>query len=105
MLSVFDETVEDKDLAQQVVDRLSERQLEFFMLVAKGISTKEASAHLNITYRTGATHRQRIKAKLGLRLSEEIAVLGWRVRKFLASGEVVPKGRRRAPNKEMLNSI
>lgn len=104
MLNAFDDTIEDKELAQRVVDLLTDRQLECFMLFARGISTKEACFQLNITYRTGCTHRQRIKDKLGLRLSEEIAVLGWRVRKFVLNGSVMPRTpRRRRPYKEMIN--
>jgi DNA-binding NarL/FixJ family response regulator len=49
------------------VQRLSERELEVLRLVARGLSTKEIAARLDISARTVETHRANVMRKLELR--------------------------------------
>jgi DNA-binding CsgD family transcriptional regulator len=97
----FDEAIPDKDLAQHVVDLLSEREMECFLLFGKGVSTKEVAFRLGITVKTAATHRKRARAKLKLNSQESIAILAWRARRFLVSGEVIRKAPIRRSRQEL----
>ena len=48
------------------LNALSQREIEVLKLVAKGHSTKEIAAQLDITSRTAATYRERIMRKLSI---------------------------------------
>jgi DNA-binding CsgD family transcriptional regulator len=88
-LNIFDRTLSDRALAQQVVNRLSERELTCFMLSSRGLSTKQIAAKLFISYKTASTHRFRMRQKLSLQTTEALAVLGWRVCEYLDKGLVL----------------
>jgi DNA-binding NarL/FixJ family response regulator len=48
------------------MQKLSDRELQVFRLIAEGHATKEIAAHLRLSIKTIETHRQRIKRKLGI---------------------------------------
>ena len=50
----------------RMVFALTERERQVLVLVAGGKSTKEAAAHLGISYKTADSHRSRILEKLGV---------------------------------------
>jgi DNA-binding NarL/FixJ family response regulator len=47
-------------------ERLSDRELEVFELIGKGLTTREIAERLHVSVHTVETHRQRIKSKLNL---------------------------------------
>lgn len=57
------------------VDRLSDRELEVFMLIGKGYKNKDIAGILNIHSKTVETYRSRIKEKMNLNTSGELAQL------------------------------
>lgn len=50
----------------RIVFALTERERQVLVLIAQGKSTKEAAAHLGISYKTTDSHRSRILEKLGV---------------------------------------
>jgi len=50
----------------RMVFALTERERQVLVLIADGKSTKEAAAHLGISYKTADSHRSRILEKLGV---------------------------------------
>lgn len=56
------------------LQRLSDRELQVFRLVAHGQSTKEMASHLGLSVKTVETHRARIKEKLGIASAAELIV-------------------------------
>jgi PAS domain S-box-containing protein len=50
----------------RLVFALTERERQVLVLIAEGRSTKEAAAHLGISYKTADSHRSRILEKLGV---------------------------------------
>lgn len=48
------------------IDLLSDRELQVFELIGRGMSTREMAEHLRRSPKTIETHRDRIKTKLGL---------------------------------------
>lgn len=54
---------------------LSRRELNIFHLLGEGCALREMSARLGISPKTVGTHRERLKAKLGLRTSRELQEL------------------------------
>lgn len=55
------------------IESLSNRELEIFDMIGKGMTTREIAAGLNISMKTVETHRSRVKAKLCLRNAAELA--------------------------------
>jgi DNA-binding NarL/FixJ family response regulator len=53
---------------------LSDRELEVFALIGRGLPTREIAKLLFISRKTVETHRENIKRKLGVKLSSELAV-------------------------------
>lgn len=51
---------------------LSDRELEVFTCFGKGMTTKEVSDQLNLSPKTIATYRDRIKEKLGIKNTSEL---------------------------------
>ena len=51
---------------QSPVHTLSDRELEVFELIGRGRSTKDIAKQLHLSVKTVETHREKIKAKLGL---------------------------------------
>jgi PAS domain S-box-containing protein len=50
----------------RMVFSLTERERQVLVLIAEGKSTKEAAAHLGISYKTADSHRSRVLEKLGV---------------------------------------
>lgn len=55
------------------VERLSDRELEVFELIGRGLSTRQISDNLKVSVKTAESHRANIKRKLKLRSSSELA--------------------------------
>jgi PAS domain S-box-containing protein len=70
--------------AVRMVFALTEQERQVLVLIAEGKSTKEAAAHLGISYKTADSHRSRILEKLGV---HETASL---VRYAIRSGLIAP---------------
>jgi DNA-binding NarL/FixJ family response regulator len=54
-------------------EQLSDRELEVFELMGRGLSSRQIAAALHLDPKTIETYRSRIKAKLDLRTSSELA--------------------------------
>jgi PAS domain S-box-containing protein len=54
------------DQSVRMVFSLTERERQVLVLISHGRSTKEAAAHLGISYKTADSHRSRILEKLGV---------------------------------------
>ena len=54
------------------VSRLTDRELEVFRLIGRGLSTKEIAQKLNLSIKTIGTYRERIKEKLRIRHATEL---------------------------------
>jgi DNA-binding NarL/FixJ family response regulator len=54
------------------VERLSDRELEIFELIGRGVSTRKISERLHLSVKTVETHCQRMKAKLGVEDATEL---------------------------------
>lgn len=67
LASFITETVPEPSGAHSPDDPFSPRELEVLVLVAKGLSSKEAAEHLAISPTTVDTYRRRIAVKLGSR--------------------------------------
>jgi DNA-binding NarL/FixJ family response regulator len=55
------------------LEQLSDRELEVFELIGRGRSSRQIAAALHLDLKTIETYRSRIKAKLNLRTSTELA--------------------------------
>jgi DNA-binding NarL/FixJ family response regulator len=54
------------------IDRLSNRELEVFRLVGKGLDTKEVAEAMHVSVKTVETYQARIKEKLNLKNGREL---------------------------------
>ena len=52
---------------------LTNRELEVFEMIGRGLTTKEISEQLNLSAKTIGTYRERIKEKLNIRNSSELS--------------------------------
>jgi len=55
------------------VSTLSDRELEVFTFIGRGLGRKEMASALNVSIKTIGTYREKIKEKLGIRSSPELA--------------------------------
>jgi DNA-binding NarL/FixJ family response regulator len=55
-----------------VVERLSARELDVFLLIGRGLSTCQIAARLHLSPKTIGTYRERLKEKLGLKDAREL---------------------------------
>jgi DNA-binding NarL/FixJ family response regulator len=55
------------------IERLSDRELEVFRLIAEGLGTRQVAETLCLSVKTVESHRARIKDKLGIKSSIELA--------------------------------
>ena len=70
LLSVFRQ---QPDLAQaSPLASISDRELEIFQLIGRGLSSKQIAMQLNISIKTVGTYRERIKEKLNLANASEL---------------------------------
>jgi DNA-binding NarL/FixJ family response regulator len=60
-------------LERNPIANLSDRELEVFEMIGRGLSTKQISRELTISHKTVETHREKIKAKLNLKNSAELS--------------------------------
>jgi DNA-binding NarL/FixJ family response regulator len=61
------------DVPLSNADTLSDRELEVFRLIGSGLTTAEIGERLHLSIHTIETYRQRIKSKLSLKTSAELA--------------------------------
>lgn len=54
------------------VESLSDRELEVFELIGRGRTTAEIANQLHLSVKTVETHREKVKAKLGLKSAAEL---------------------------------
>jgi len=59
--------------ASSLIDRLTDRELQVFDLLGRGLGTRRVAERLHLSVKTVETHRARIKAKLGLQDGAELA--------------------------------
>lgn len=64
-----------KNSAEDGVSSLSDRQLQIFTLIGKGLGTVEIAAKLNLSTKTIDTHKEHIKLKLHCNTSQELRQL------------------------------
>ena len=55
-----------------LVDRFSDRELEVFQLLGKGLGTREIAENLHLSAKTVETHRAHLKEKLGCKGANEV---------------------------------
>jgi DNA-binding NarL/FixJ family response regulator len=65
--------------AASPVDRLSDRELEVFQLLGRGLSTRQIAEHLHVGFKTVQAYSARIKDKLNLANATELlrAAMQW----------------------------
>ena len=63
------------DATAATVDRLSDRELEIFGLIGRGMGPSEIAEQLHLSVKTIETHRENIKKKLNLRSGSELTRL------------------------------
>jgi DNA-binding NarL/FixJ family response regulator len=63
------------------LDALSDRELEVFDRIGRGLATREIAEQLNLSVKTVETHRERIKTKLDIRSGPELIchAVRWRL--------------------------
>lgn len=54
------------------IDRLTDREMEVFQLIGKGLSSNEIANKLNLSIKTIGTYRERIKEKLHIKHASEL---------------------------------
>jgi DNA-binding NarL/FixJ family response regulator len=54
------------------IERLSDRELEIFSLIGKGLATTQIAAQLHLSIKTVETHRENIKRKLHIQSGVEL---------------------------------
>ncbi|SRR6266404_2257269 len=64
---------EEPRSSHDLVDLLTDRELEIFELIGKGHDVREISTALNVSPKTVETHRTNIKEKLKLKNSRQVA--------------------------------
>lgn len=62
----------DDEIRKPVVESLSDRELEVFELIGKGMTTRQIAQNLHLSIKTIETYRENIKVKLNLSNSAEL---------------------------------
>jgi len=65
-------TQSDMERGRATLDSLSDRELEVFELLGRGMTTRDAAEHLHLSVKTVETYRENLKAKLNLEHSNEL---------------------------------
>jgi DNA-binding NarL/FixJ family response regulator len=65
-------TVKGEAADQSPLSILSDRELEVFHLIGQGITTRAIATQLHLSIKTIETHRENIKAKLGIKNGAEL---------------------------------
>ena len=60
-------------VSKDPVATLSDRELEVFTLIGRGMGRQEMASALNVSIKTIGSYREKIKEKLGIRTSPELA--------------------------------
>jgi DNA-binding NarL/FixJ family response regulator len=60
------------DADSSPTDSLSDREIEIFGMIGRGRTTREIAGELHLSVKTVETHRENIKAKLGIKNSAEL---------------------------------
>jgi len=66
------ELVSDKSQVKTPISSLTDRELEVFRMIGKGISTRDIAQKLHLSIKTIETYRENIKKKLSLKNSAEL---------------------------------
>jgi len=71
---------EDGETARPL-DRLTDRELEIFLLVSRGFAPRHIAERLHVSVKTVESHRRNLRRKLGLENSAELTryAVAWRV--------------------------
>ena len=80
MLSGFVKSARNSD-----INSLSDRELEIFSFIGRGLTASELANELNVSVKTIETHQMRIKEKLGVHSAVE---LRQKAREWLARSAV-----------------
>ena len=62
----------DKPVEASGMDLLSDREIEIFQFVGRGLNSREIARHLNLALTTVDSYRSRIKEKLGIKNAAEL---------------------------------
>jgi DNA-binding NarL/FixJ family response regulator len=54
------------------IERLTDRELEIFQMIGKGLGTRDIADKLHVSIKTVGTHRERIKSKFNLKSANEL---------------------------------
>jgi DNA-binding NarL/FixJ family response regulator len=65
-------TQSEMERGQATLDRLSDRELEVFELLGRGMTTRDTAEHLHLSVKTVETYRENLKTKLNLEHSNEL---------------------------------
>lgn len=60
---------------QSIMDALSDREREVFLLLGRGMSARDVADKLSLSVKTIETHRARIKQKLGIPTSQKLTAM------------------------------
>jgi DNA-binding NarL/FixJ family response regulator len=63
---------DQKAIERSPVETLSDRELEVFEMIGRGRTTAEIANQLHLSVKTVETHREKVKAKLGLKSAAEL---------------------------------
>jgi DNA-binding NarL/FixJ family response regulator len=80
---LFDEILLEKTDREEALEKLSERELEIFKMIGRGLNRSDISRLLNLNSSTIGTYRDRIKEKLGINSSGELVkfAVEWTLKK------------------------
>jgi DNA-binding NarL/FixJ family response regulator len=59
--------------SRPIMEMLSDRELQVFEMIGEGLTTREIARQLHVAVKTVETHRRRIKTKLGLKTTAQLA--------------------------------
>ena len=59
--------------AQSPMERLTDREIEVFEMLGRGLTTRQIAGRLDLSPKTVETHREHIKTKLELKNTAELA--------------------------------
>jgi DNA-binding NarL/FixJ family response regulator len=60
------------DAETSPIESLSDREIEIFGMIGRGQTTRQIAGELHLSVKTVETHRENIKAKLGVKNSAEL---------------------------------
>ena len=72
MRTILNRFVNQTDPVNSPIQNLTDRELEVFIAIGKGLTTKQIAGKLHLSIKTIGTYRERIKEKLGLQNASEL---------------------------------